>query len=88
MQNKNMNIVITLLTGILMALGAWSLSRTFVLSTDLVVSQEKVSKLEKEVDKLSVQMDSVKDKEKEIMNQHMDLFKALQSKQVPNEYKY
>jgi uncharacterized protein (DUF3084 family) len=88
MQNKNMNIVITLLTGMLMALGAWSLSRTFVLSTDLVVSQEKVSKLEKEVDKLSVQMDSVKDKEKEIMNQHMDLFKALQSKQVPNEYKY
>ena len=88
MQNKNMNIVITLLTGMLMALGAWSLSRTFVLSTDLVVSQEKVSKLEKEVDKLSLQMDSVKDKEKEIMNQHMDLFKALQSKQVPNEYKY
>jgi uncharacterized protein (DUF3084 family) len=88
MQNKDMNIVITLLTGMLMALGAWSLSRTFVLSTDLVVSQEKVSKLEKEVDKLSVQMDSVKDKEKEIMNQHMDLFKALQSKQVPNEYKY
>ena len=88
MQNKNMNIVITLLTGMLMALGAWSLSRTFVLSTDLVVSQEKVSKLEKEVDKLSIQMDSVKDKEKEIMNQHMDLFKALQSKQVPNEYKY
>jgi|TARA_B110000211_G_scaffold89261_1_gene104276 uncharacterized protein (DUF3084 family) len=88
MQNKDINIVITLLTGMLMALGAWSLSRTFVLSTDLVVSQEKVSKLEKEVDKLSVQMDSVKDKEKEIMNQHMDLFKALQSKQVPNEYKY
>ena len=88
MQNKDMNIVITLLTGMLMALGAWSLSRTFVLSTDLVVSQEKVSKLEKAVDKLSVQMDSVKDKEKEIMNQHMDLFKALQSKQVPNEYKY
>ena len=88
MQNKDINIVITLLTGMLMALGAWSLSRTFVLSTDLVVSQEKVSKLEKAVDKLSVQMDSVKDKEKEIMNQHMDLFKALQSKQVPNEYKY
>ena len=88
MVHKDMNIIITLLTGMLMALGAWSLSRTFVLSTDLVVSQEKVSKLEKEVDKLSVQMDSVKDKEKEIMNQHMDLFKALQSKQVPNEYKY
>ena len=88
MEHKDMNIIITLLTGMLMALGAWSLSRTFVLSTDLVVSQEKVSKLEKAVDKLSVQMDSVKDKEKEIMNQHMDLFKALQSKQVPNEYKY
>ena len=88
MEHKDINIIITLLTGMLMALGAWSLSRTFVLSTDLVVSQEKVSKLEKAVDKLSVQMDSVKDKEKEIMNQHMDLFKALQSKQVPNEYKY
>ena len=61
-----MNQIISLLIAIVLALGAWSLSRTFNISTDLVVSQEKVSKLEKQVDKLIIQMEDVKDKEKEI----------------------
>jgi len=41
-----MEKVITLLVGLLMALGGWTLTRTFDLSTNLVVSQEKVNKLE------------------------------------------
>ena len=84
-----MNHAMSLLVAIVLALGAWSLSRTFTISTDLVVSQEKVNKLERQVDKLMTQMEDVKDKEKEIMDQHMDIFKLLQQgKTVPKGYKY
>ena len=58
-----MNHAMSLLVAIVLALGAWSLSRTFTISTDLVVSQEKVNKLERQVDKLMTQMEDVKDKE-------------------------
>ena len=84
-----MNHAMSLLVAIVLALGAWSLSRTFTISTDLVVSQEKVNKLERQVDKLMTQMEDVKDKEKEIMDQHMDIFKLLQQgNNVPNWYQY
>ena len=84
-----MNHAMSLLVAIVLALGAWSLSRTFTISTDLVVSQEKVNKLERQVDKLMTQMEDVKDKEKEIMDQHMDIFKLLQQgTTVPKGYQY
>ena len=84
-----MNHAMSLLVAIVLALGAWSLSRTFTISTDLVVSQEKVNKLEKHVEKLMAQMEDVKDKEKEIMDQHMDIFKLLQQgNSVPKGYQY
>jgi|TARA_A100001391_G_C4881394_1_gene228202 hypothetical protein len=84
-----MNHAMSLLVAIVLALGAWSLSRTFTISTDLVVSQEKVNKLEKHVEKLMTQMEDVKDKEKEIMEQHMDIFKLLQQgNNVPKGYQY
>ena len=84
-----MNHAMSLLVAIILALGAWSLSRTFTISTDLVVSQEKVNKLEKHVEKLMTQMEDVKDKEKEIMEQHMDIFKLLQQgNNVPKGYQY
>jgi hypothetical protein len=84
-----MNHAMSLLVAIVLALGAWSLSRTFTISTDLVVSQEKVNKLERQVDKLMTQKEDVKDKEKEIMDQHMDIFKLLQQgNNVPKGYQY
>ena len=84
-----MNHAMSLLVAIVLALGAWSLSRTFTISTDLVVSQEKVNKLEKHVEKLMAQMEDVKNKEKEIMEQHMDIFKLLQQgNSVPKGYQY
>ena len=84
-----MNHAMSLLVAIVLALGAWSLSRTFTISTDLVVSQEKVNKLGRQVDKLMTQMEDVKDKEKEIMDQHMDIFKLLQQgNNVPKGYQY
>ena len=56
--------IMTLLVGLLIALGGWSLSRTFELSTIQAVHEDKVDKLERQVDKLSVKMDDLKDKEK------------------------
>ena len=42
--------LITALLAILLALGGWTLSRTFSLSTDMVLIKEKVSLLEKKID--------------------------------------
>jgi cell division protein FtsB len=74
-----MEKVITLLVGLLIALGGWTLTRTFELSTDLVVSQEKVNKLEKQVEKLEDQMDDMMDMDEEIVRQHENLFQQLSS---------
>ena len=70
--------IITLLVGVLIALGGWTLTRTFDLSTNQAVNNDKVNKLERYVEKLQDQMDDMMDKDKEIMQQHEDLFKALQ----------
>jgi hypothetical protein len=71
--------LMTLLVGLLIALGGWSLSRTFELSTIQAVHEDKVQKLERIVDKLIVKMDDLKDKEKEIMEQHKKLFEVLEN---------
>ncbi len=82
-----MEKVITLLVGLLMALGGWTLTRTFDLSTNLVVSQEKVNKLERQVEKLEDQMDKMMDMDEEIVRQHEDLFKQL-SEDKKDKYQY
>ena len=82
-----MEKVITLLVGLLMALGGWTLTRTFDLSTNLVVSQEKVNKLERQVDKLEDQMDDMMKMDEDIVRQHEDLFKQL-SEDKKNKYQY
>ena len=43
--------IITALLAILIALGGWTLSRTFSLSQDMVLIKEKVSKMEEKLDK-------------------------------------
>ena len=47
MENK----VVTLLLGILLALGSWNLSQTFKLSNDMVLVKEKISNIEDKVSK-------------------------------------
>ena len=42
--------IITALLAILIALGGWTLSRTFSLSQDMVVVKEKFSQVEKQLD--------------------------------------
>ena len=80
--------ILPMLIGLVIALGAWSLSRTFELSTIQAVHEDKVQKLERVVDKLIVKMDDLKDKEKEIMEQHKKLFKVLENNQPTTGYNY
>ena len=81
--------IITLLVGVLIALGGWTLTRTFDLSTNQAVNNDKVNKLERYVEKRQDQMDDMMDKDKEIMQQHEDLFKALQKDDKPTgSYNY
>jgi len=80
--------ILPLLIGLLIALGGWSLSRTFELSTIQAVHEDKVDKLERQVDKLVVKMDDLKDNEEEIMEQHKKLFEALGSNQPTTGYNY
>ena len=80
--------ILPMLIGLLIALGGWSLSRTFELSTIQAVHEDKVQKLERTVDKLIVKMDDLKDKEKEIMEQHKKLFEVLESNQPTTGYNY
>mgnify|MGYP003139612431 FL=1 len=73
-----MDKLVTLLIGILLALGGWTLTRTFDLSTNQSIQMEKVNKLERQVEKLQDQLDNMMDMDEEIMQQHEDLFKQLQ----------
>jgi len=71
--------IITLLVGLLIALGGWSLSRTFELSTIQAVHEDKVDKLERQVLKLEDQIDKMMDSDEEIMEQHKKLFDVLEN---------
>ena len=70
--------IISLLVGLLIALGGWSLSRTFELSTFQAVHNNQIDKLERKVEKLQDQMDDMQDSDKEIMDKHEQLFKKLE----------
>ena len=70
--------ILSLLVGLLIALGGWSPSRTFELSTIQAVHEDKVQKLETKVEKLQDKMDKMMDSDEDIMKQHEELFKKLQ----------
>ena len=74
-----MEKILTLLVGLLIALGGWSLSRTFELSTGQAVLQNKVEKLEMEITLMDQKMDEMFDMDEEIMDQHKKLFEKLES---------
>ena len=70
--------VVMLLMGIVLALGGWNLTQTFALSTGQVVGQEKVDKLERQVEKLREQMDEMLKVDEDIMEQHDRFIRLLQ----------
>ena len=74
-----MEKILTLLVGLLIALGGWSLSRTFELSTGQAVLQNKVEKLEMQITLIDQKMDEMFDMDEEIMDQHKKLFEKLES---------
>jgi ABC-type uncharacterized transport system auxiliary subunit len=81
--------LMTLLVGLLIALGGWSLSRTFELSTIQAVHEDKVQVLRKQVLKLEDQMDKMMDSDEEIMDQHKRLFNILEQGDTPSgSYNY
>ena len=67
----------TLLVGLLIALGGWSLSRTFQLSTVQAVQDDKVQRLERHVDKVQGHIENLMKSDEEIIEQHRQLFEAL-----------
>ena len=62
-----MEKILTLLVGLLIALGGWSLSRTFELSTQQAIQTEKVDKLERHVEKMQDKMEVMMDQDEEII---------------------
>jgi len=83
-----MEKVLTLLVGLLIALGGWSLSRTFELSTTQAVLENQIDQLEFRVQMLDEKMDDMQDSDKEIMDQHKKLFEKLESNQPSTGYSY
>ena len=81
-----MEKILTMLVGLLIALGGWSLSRTFELSTIQAVHENQVEKLERKVEKLEDQMDRMMDSDEEIMDQHEKLFKKLEQSNTGYNY--
>ena len=81
--------IVMLLLGLLIALGGWTMTQTFSLSTTQAVIDDKVNKLEREVEKLREQMDEMLKVDEEIMEQHDDLFKQILNSQGSNtSYNY
>ena len=68
----------TLLVGILLALAGWTLTRTFELSTKQAVLLNQVDQLEFSVQILESEIKKMRDSDKEIMDQHEQLFKKLE----------
>ena len=81
-----MEKVLTLLVGLLIALGGWSLSRTFELSTGQAVLEDKVERLEMQLNLMDQKMDEMFDMDEEIMEQHEELFKKLQNSNTGYSY--
>jgi len=70
--------LMTLLVGILLALAGWTLTRTFELSTKQAVLLNQVDQLEFSVQILESEIKKMRDSDKEIMDQHEQLFKKLE----------
>ena len=81
-----MEKILTLLVGLLIALGGWSLSRTFELSTGQAVLEDKVERLEMQIRLIDEKLDEMADSDEEIMEQHEKLFKKLEQSNTGYSY--
>ena len=83
-----MDKIITILIGVMLAVSGWVLTQTFSLSTNQAVQVDKVSKLERHVEKLQDKIELMTNKDEEIMEQHKKLFEALADNQPTTGYNY
>ena len=83
-----MDKIVTILIGVMLAVSGWVLTQTFSLSTNQAVQVDKVSKLERHVEKLQDKIELMTNKDEEIMEQHKKLFEALESTQPSTGYNY
>ena len=81
-----MEKILTMLVGLLIALGGWSLSRTFELSTGQAVLEDKVERLEMQVRLMDEKMEEMFELDEEIMDQHEKLFKKLDQSNTGYNY--
>ena len=70
--------IVMLLLGLLIALGGWTMTQTFSLSTTQAVIDDKVSKLERATDKLREQVTEMLNVDEDIMEQHDRFIRLLQ----------
>ena len=80
-----------LLLGLLIALGGWTMTQTFSLSTTQAVLDDKVDKLENQVEKLAEEINKMKDLDEDIVEQHDKFIRLLESNNSsaqPSTYSY
>ena len=80
--------IITILIGVMLAVSGWVLTQTFSLSTNQAVQVDKVSKLERHVEKLQDRIEIMMDKDEDIIEQHKKLFEALDKENTSTGYSY
>ena len=79
-----------LLLGLLIALGGWTMTQTFSLSTTQAVLDDKVDKLENQVMKLTEEINKMKDLDEDIVEQHDRFIRLLEGNNStqPSTYTY
>ena len=83
--------IVMLLLGLLIALGGWTMTQTFSLSTTQAVLDDKVDKLENQVMKLTEEINKMKDLDEDIVEQHDKFIRLLESNNSstqPSTYSY
>ena len=83
--------IVMLLLGLLIALGGWTMTQTFSLSTTQAVLDDKVDKLENQVEKLTEEINKMKDLDEDIVEQHDKFIRHLESNNnstQPSTYSY
>ena len=83
--------IVMLLLGLLIALGGWTMTQTFSLSTTQAVLDDKVDKLENQVMKLIEEIDEMKNLDEDIVEQHDRFIRLLESNNSstqPSTYTY
>ena len=82
--------IVMLLLGLLIALGGWTMTQTFSLSTTQAVLDDKVGKLERQVEKLIDEIDGMKALDEDIVEQHDRFIRLLEGNNStqPSTYSY